>query len=45
MIEKKDGLVVFSGSIQGLIGKLFNSGKYDYIEEIYQKLEGFKAGN
>ena len=38
LFEKKDGLVVFSGSRQGLIGKLFNSGKYDYIEEIYQKL-------
>jgi len=38
LLEKKDGLVVFSGSIQGLIGKLFNYGKYDYIEVIYQKL-------
>ena len=38
LFEKKEGLVVFSGSIHGLIGKLFNSGKYDYIEEIYQKL-------
>jgi len=38
LFEKKEGLVVFSGSIFGLIGKLFNSGKYDYIEEIYQKL-------
>ena len=38
LFEKKEGLVVFSGSIQGLIGKLFNSGKYDYIDEIYQKL-------
>jgi len=38
LLEKKDGLVVFSGTIQGLIGQLFNYGKYDYIEEIYQKL-------
>jgi len=38
LFEKKDGLVIFSGSIQGLTGKLFNSGKYDYIEEIYKKL-------
>ena len=38
LFEKKEGLAVFSGTIQGLIGKLFNSAKYDYIEEIYQKL-------
>ena len=38
LFEKKDGLAVFSGTIFGLIGKLFNSGKYDYIEKIYQKL-------
>ena len=31
LAEKNDGIVVFSGSIDGLIGKLFNQGKYQDI--------------
>ena len=33
-----DGIIVMSGSINGLIGKLFNLGKTDKIEKIYKKL-------
>ena len=33
-----DGIIVMSGSINGLIGKLFNLGKIDKIEKIYKKL-------
>ena len=32
LLSNNDGLVVFSGSINGLIGKLFNKGKFDEIE-------------
>ena len=38
LAEKNDGIVVFSGSIDGLIGKLFNQGKYQDINEIYSNL-------
>ena len=38
LVKKNDGIVVFSGSIDGLIGKLFNQGKYQDINEIYSNL-------
>jgi len=38
LAEKTDGIAVFSGSIDGLIGKLFNQGKYQDIDEIYSNL-------
>jgi len=38
LAEKNDGIAVFSGSIDGLIGKLFNQGKYQDIDEIYSNL-------
>tara|TARA_Y100000590_G_scaffold122043_1_gene139718 strand:- start:16 stop:3429 length:3414 start_codon:yes stop_codon:yes gene_type:complete len=36
LFEKPEGVIVFSGSINGLIGKLFNKGKLLEIEEIYK---------
>ena len=38
LFDNTDGLVVFSGSIHCLIGKLFNNGKYDDIDEVYKRL-------
>ena len=35
---KNEGIIVLSGTINGLIGNLFNKGKYDEINEIYLKL-------
>ena len=34
-----DGLIVMSGTINGLIGKLFNKGKLELIEKIYKDLK------
>ncbi len=36
LLEKPDGIILLSGSINGLIGKLFNKGKLSEIEEIYK---------
>ena len=38
LLKKNDGIAIFSGSIDGLIGKLFNLGKYKDISEIYSNL-------
>ncbi len=38
LIKNNDGIAIFSGTIDGLIGKLFNQGKYQDIKEIYLKL-------
>ena len=35
---KNDGIIILSGTINGLIGKLFNKGKYEEIKEIYLNL-------
>jgi len=37
LMENPDGIILLSGSINGLIGKLFNKGKFSEIEEIYNK--------
>jgi DNA polymerase-3 subunit alpha len=39
LIEKPDGVLLLSGSINGLIGKLFNKGKFFEIEEIYKLIK------
>ncbi len=36
LLEEPDGVIIFSGSINGLIGNLFNKGKISEIEEIYK---------
>ena len=38
LTKKNDGIIVFSGTIDGLVGKLFNQGKYQDIIEIYSNL-------
>ena len=43
LLSNNEGLIFLSGSIQGLIGKLFVKGKFNYIEEIYSLIkEKFK---
>ncbi len=38
LYNKPEGLLVMSGSINGLIGKLFNKGRFDEISNLYKKL-------
>ena len=38
LLEDHEGVILLSGSINGLIGKLFNKGKFSEIEEIYKSL-------
>ena len=40
-----EGIVIFSGSINGLIGKLFNKGKLNEINEIYKKINSIYKNN
>ena len=35
-MNEPEGVILLSGSINGLIGKLFNKGKFSEIEEIYK---------
>jgi len=43
LLNSSDGVIVLSGSINGLIGNLFNKGKFSEINQIYKKLkEKFK---
>ena len=39
LLNKSDGVAVFSGTINGLFGKLFDKGKFSEIEELYLKLK------
>lgn len=36
--DNNEGIIILSGTITGLIGNLFNKGKYDEINEIYLNL-------
>ena len=38
ILEINKGLIVLSGSINGLVGKLFNKGLFEDVEKIYQLL-------
>ena len=38
LTKRNEGIIVFSGTIDGLVGKLFNHGKYQDISEIYSNL-------
>ena len=43
LLESPDGIITLSGSINGLVGKLFNKAKFTDIEQIYKNLkEKFK---
>ena len=39
LIDEPEGVILLSGSINGLIGKLFNKGKFAEIEEIYKLIK------
>ncbi len=39
LVKKPDGIIIFSGGINGLIGNLFNKAKFDQIENIYKNLK------
>ena len=39
LTKRNEGIIVFSGTIDGLVGKLFNHGKYQDIIEIYSNLK------
>ncbi len=38
LTKRNEGIIIFSGTIDGLVGKLFNQGKYQDINEIYSNL-------
>jgi DNA polymerase-3 subunit alpha len=39
LLKKNDGLSLFSGTIYGLFGQLFDKGKFTEISELYSKLK------
>ncbi len=39
LMDNPEGVILLSGSINGLIGKLFNKGKFVQIEEIYKLIK------
>jgi DNA polymerase III subunit alpha len=39
LLEKNEGVAIFSGTIFGLFGKLFDKGKFTEITELYTKLK------
>ena len=39
LLNKNDGISLFSGTINGLFGQLFNKGKFTEIDELYSKLK------
>ena len=39
LLSGNDGISLFSGTINGLIGQLFNKGKFREIEDLYKKLK------
>jgi|TARA_B100000929_G_scaffold180496_1_gene142914 DNA polymerase-3 subunit alpha len=45
LLENPDGVILLSGSINGLIGKLFNKGKFSEIDEIYNKINKIYGNN
>ena len=39
LLYKNEGVALFSGTIQGFFGKLFNNGKYNEIKQLYSTLK------
>ena len=39
LLNKNEGLAIFSGTVNGFFGQLFNKGKYAEIQEIFLKLK------
>ncbi len=44
LLNKNDGLSVFSGTVLGFFGQLFKKGRYEEIKNLYSKLK-FKYGD
>ena len=38
-MNKNEGIALFSGTIHGLFGKLFEKGKFNEIKDLYSKLK------
>ncbi len=38
LLENSEGVAIFSGTILGLFGELFNKGKFSEIDDLYKKL-------
>ena len=45
LLIEHEGISVFSGSVNGLIGKLFNKGRLNEIDEIYKKINSIYKDN
>ncbi len=45
LFDKNKGLIVMTGTINGLIGNLFSKGKFELIEDIYKKLKNYYSDN
>ena len=39
LLNKNEGMAIFSGSVFGLFGRLFEKGKFNEIDELYKKLK------
>ncbi len=39
LLKKDKGVAIFSGTVFGLFGNLFDKGKYSDIEKLYSKLK------
>ena len=38
LLSLNDGIAIFSGTVNGLFGKLFNNGKFSEVSKLYEKL-------
>ena len=39
LLNKNEGVAIFSGTVNGFFGQLFNKGKFAEIKEIFLKLK------
>jgi DNA polymerase-3 subunit alpha len=39
LLKNSDGVAIFSGTIFGLFGKLFDKGKFTEIHDLYKKIK------
>ena len=45
LLKKSSGVSIFSGTINGLFGQLFDKGKFTEIKDLYSKLKSFYDNN
>ena len=45
LYKKSEGVALFSGTVFGLFGKLFDKGKFFEIDEVYAKLKSIYKNN